>query len=279
MSILSGTLGAVKGSAAQEKAADLAKVAQDTATQAQLDMYAQARADQGPYRGLGQAVLPIYQSALTGQPVSYKDPSYGEPMDITQVRAQNLDPNKMWYKDPATGKPIDASQVPSMTTSYNPEASPSYKYLAQESDKTLGRALAARGLSGSGQAATAVSDARSKLLSEDYWKRLSLLGGAIDVGRGAQSATAAAGGQYAAGQQAGAQNLGNVFQQSGQAQAGLYSGLGGAGAQTASAGLKLYDYGKTAGWWGAGTAAGGIEAGTAAAEMANSPPVTAMLAA
>lgn len=140
----------------QHTADDANQATRETAANAlalQREQYNQTREDLAPYRGLGTAVLPYYQSAITGEAVDGK--------------------------------------------MYNPEASPSLKYLTEVGDRTLGNALKARGMSGSLQGATALADQRSRLLSEDYWRRLSLLGGAIDVGRGAQTATSAAGQNYA----------------------------------------------------------------------------------
>lgn len=123
---------------------------------------------------------------------------------------------------------------------YNMQESPAAKYALQQGTKSMNRNLAARGLSGSGNAAQRLSELSSGIAASDYQNQYNRLADALKLGTGASSAMSQASNTYGSQVGQGAANLGNLANQSGQARASLYSGLGSASANTAAAGLKAY---------------------------------------
>lgn len=275
MSIVSGSLGAVMGANATEDAANTSAAATKDAaamqTRLQREMFYRQLADYEPYKQLGLAALPMYQSAILGGPVKYNDPNY-KLMSGDDIAAYNKNLSAEWVngeygkigqnaflgayaQQAAGGKAPRLSATgtyyrgpngeitqtpPQLTAEYNYKESPT---LAPQIS-AYNRALASRGLSGSGQASKGYGD----LAAGDYYKQLSLLGGLVDVGRGVATSTAGA-----------AQNMGNSLSSiygnvgaansnaallAGQARAGLYSGLGaqsGNAISNAYNGYKLYN--------------------------------------
>lgn len=157
------------------------------------------------------------------------------------------DPSKTWYRAP-DGSLVN--QAPTQQVSFTPGESPAAKYQREKGNVALQRALAARGLGGSGYATSKVADLESSIAASDWENQYNRLLDLTKIGTGASSATGSAGQGLSAAYGQGAQNLGNIASQAGAAKAGLYSGLGAASANTVSAGMKAYDYGKNAGWWG-----------------------------
>lgn len=158
---------------------------------------------------------------------------------------------------------------------YDMKESPAAQYQLQQGTKSLNRQLAARGLLGSGNAAQRLSELSSGVAASDYQNQYNRLADALKLGTGASSAMSQASNQYGANVGNAAANLGNIAMQSGQARAGLYSGLGGASANTFGAGVRAYDYGKNAGWWGGSggaAATNGAAAGGSYGVMAESAP-------
>lgn len=153
---------------------------------------------------------------------------------------------------------------------YDMKESPAAQYQLEQGTKALNRSLAARGLSGSGNAAQRLTELSSGIAASDYQNQYNRLADALKVGTGASSAMSQASNQYGNAVQQGATNIGNIAQNAGNARASLYSGLGGASANTASTALKAYQlYNQYGAGEAAGSAAGsGVGTDLAAAEYA-----------
>jgi hypothetical protein len=145
------------------------------------------------------------------------------------------------------------------------EQTPAYKAKFTLGMETLNDQLQARGLAPSAIGANRAADLSRRLTSEDYaTERAFRLGtlqdvykskfaenteaynrllDRIKVGQGAAGALGQAGNVYATG-------VGESAMRAGEAKAGFYAGLPGAMLGVANTGLKAYDTGMKAGWWG-----------------------------
>lgn len=123
---------------------------------------------------------------------------------------------------------------------YDMKESPAAQYQLTQGTKALNRNLAARGLSGSGNAAQRLTELSSGIAASDYQNQYNRLADALKVGTGASAAMGQASNQYGNAVQAGAANQGNIAMNAGNARASLYGGIGGALTNTASTGLKAY---------------------------------------
>lgn len=142
---------------------------------------------------------------------------------------------------------------------WEPNQSPAAKYQLRQGNLALMRGLGARGLAGSGLAPYKLGELSSQVAASDYQNQYNRLLDLVKIGTGASAATGgAAQGLSSAYGQAGT-NLANIYSQMGANKASLYSGMGAASANTFGSGMKLYDYGKGAGWWGgSGAGAGAV---------------------
>jgi hypothetical protein len=144
---------------------------------------------------------------------------------------------------------------------YDPTQSPSASYQLEKGSQALNRALASRGLSGSGMAANRLGELNRSVAANDYqtgynnaytqWNnQYSRILDALKLGTGASTSMGAASNNLTNATQAGATNLGNIAQSAGtnlaniymnqgNNQASLYSGLAGQGSNQAALGLKL----------------------------------------
>ena len=185
-----------------------------------------------PYYDVGTAALPGLSAWDANNPL----PSYQETV---------LDPMSAWKY----------------------EQSPAYKAQYALGSQELNRQLQARGLGASGIGANRAADLSRKLTAADYGNerayqlgnyqdlykskysenadRYNRLLDQVKVGTGASQQMGQAGNQYA-------QGIGQSAAAAGQANADFYSGLGGLIPQTINTGLRTYDYGNRAGWWGNG---------------------------
>jgi hypothetical protein len=137
------------------------------------------------------------------------------------------------------------------------------KYELQTGTKALNRALASRGLSGSGNAANRIAElemgvaARGEGREYTRWQdQYSRILDALKLGTGASSSMGTASGSLTAAAQSGANNLSNIYTQGGQSlsniaqqqganRASLYSGMAGQTLNSAALGIKAYDvYGR-----------------------------------
>jgi hypothetical protein len=177
---------------------------------------------------------------------------------------------------------------------YDPKQSPSAAYQLEKGSQALNRAMASRGLSGSGTAANRLGELNRSVAASDYqtgynnaytqWNnQYSRILDALKLGTGASTSMGAASNNLTNATQAGATNLGNIAQNAGtnlaniytnqgNNQASLYSGLGGQGANAAALGLKAWQTANNAGKYnynntGAGTALTGGNGSELANEM------------
>lgn len=177
-----------------------------------------------------------------------------------QAGSLRYDPSKTWYRGP-NGE--ITSTPPSKQVAWTPGESPAAKYQLEKGNVSLMRGLGARGLAGSGYAPVKQGDLAKSVAAADWNDQYSRLLDMIKVGTGASSATGGQASSLSSAYGQGATNLANLYNQAGQAKASLYGGMGEASANSAAAGLRLYDYGKTAKWWGAGAGVGSTAAASA----------------
>jgi hypothetical protein len=190
--------------------------------------------------------------------------------------------------DAANPLPDYKSTVTDPMASWDYKRSPAYDAKYTLGMEELNKQLQARGLAPSGVGATRAADLSRKLTAEDYaGERAYAQGNLTDIyksryaqnadrynrildqvkiGQGAAGSAGAAGNVWA-------NQVGDAQKQAGENKASFYSGLGGLSGQSVNTGLKAYDYGKNAGWWGGGAGAtegaGAVGAGyaTTAAEQ------------
>ncbi|MBV5327115.1 MAG: hypothetical protein JZU65_05670 [Chlorobium sp.] len=256
MSIVSGTIGAVRSSNATEAAADTAAAASDRALQSTQEMMS-------PYGKIGAQGL----AQLYGTDVEYIDPQTGEK---STYAGQGGDYNLM--QDPYTGQTM---QMPSYQQEYTDKLGAYEEDPGTKAQRALDtKAMAQQEQQRVGYSTPGASAARSAELSQKYdvsgyttykndlANRYNALQGEfankrsltadkynqltqkMNLGLGATSSLGAAG-------QTNAVNQAQAAQSAGQSQAALWSGLGAASANTASTAISGYNAGKTAGLWGA----------------------------
>lgn len=195
---ISATIGAVGsiggsllGAEGNRKAASQQAGAANNAAELQRLQFEQSREDYSPYRTMGNAAISPYMSAILGSGYKYTD---GDGKEQT-------------------------------TGAYNPMSSPSYSYLSQQGTKAMNRNLASRGLLGSGQAATGLTDMNNQLLADDYWKRIAAMGNLVEAGRGSTQNLAALGANSAQAQGNNLMAAGNAQAAGSQARGSLYGNM------------------------------------------------------
>jgi hypothetical protein len=166
--------------------------------------------------------------------------------------------------DAANPLPDYKSTVTDPMASWDYTQSPAYKAKYDLGMVELNKQLQARGLAPSGVGATRAADLQRNLTAADYGTeraytqgnltdiyksrysqntdRYNRLLDQVKMGTGASAQMGAAGNQYA-------NAVGQNAMAAGNAQAGFYAGIPGAVMNTASTGLRAYDYGNKAGWW------------------------------
>ena len=187
-------------------------------------------------------------------------------------------------KAAAEGLPSYEDSVTKPMEGWDYKQSPSYDAKYTLGMEELNKQLQARGLTASGRGGTRAADLARRLTSEDYNSERSFKLGTLTEGYKGRMAENTArynrlldlvkGGQGAAGSMGNAgnqfaTNVGENTMKAGEAEAGFYSGLGGLTGQTASTGLRAYDYGNKNGWWGGGASDDAVtKAGADAASRA-----------
>jgi hypothetical protein len=257
-----------KGIKQAGQASDAASARQEDLT---WEMFNRQLQENQPYRDVGLRGLAEYQSAILGGKVDYNDPSYTQLSDgeAARYRAgqvwQDIQSGKRtiyddFWKDIQGGKedPISrlardpdylASAMGGKTpilyrapdgsiTDKPPQLSAEYDYKSSPSlipqNRAYLRAMATRGLSGSGQEASGIAD----LANNDYSAQLSRLAGLAGMGQNAANANAGA----AAATGAGLSNIygnqgtnrANLAIASGDNKASLYGNIGGLAMQGAN---------------------------------------------
>jgi len=287
MSIVSGTVGAVMGSNAQEEAARTGAAASDRATEVSRQQLEMQQKMMSPYGKIGAQGL----AQMYGTDVEYTDPLTGEK---TTMAGQGGDFNLM--QDPYTGQIM---QLPSYEKEYTQalggyEEDPATraqraldtKRMAQQEQQRVGYstpgASAARSaelgqkydVQGYDKFKAQLAD-RYKALQGEFAAKRAMTADKYDqltqkmnLGLGVTKQLGSAGQNFASQALTGAQQTAQAATAAGQAQAGLWSGLGAASANTAGTALKAYDYGNKAGWFGSGGAASSGGAGATAIKTA-----------
>jgi hypothetical protein len=128
---------------------------------------------------------------------------------------------------------------------YDMKESPAAQYELTKGTRAMNRALASRGLSGSGNAVNRLTELNQSVAAKDWQNQYSRILDALKLGTGASASMGAASTSGAnalsnSAMQTGS-NLGNIAMQQGANQASLYSGMGGLTSNAAATGLKGYD--------------------------------------
>jgi hypothetical protein len=124
---------------------------------------------------------------------------------------------------------------------YDMKESPAAQYELRKGTQALNRALASRGLSGSGNAVNRLTELNQSVAAKDWQNQYSRILDALKLGTGASSSMGNAGNALTSATQSGANNLGNIAMQQGGNQASLYAGIPGATANMAATGLNAYN--------------------------------------
>jgi hypothetical protein len=123
---------------------------------------------------------------------------------------------------------------------YDMKESPAAKYQLQQATKAMNRNLAARGLSGSGNAVQRLTELNQSVAANDWNNQYNRILDALKLGTGASASMGNAGQANVTANQAGAVNLGQIATNQGANQASLYSGISGALSNAAATGLNAY---------------------------------------
>lgn len=162
------------------------------------------------------------------------------------------------YTEVGTGALADYQAM--LHGGYDMKESPAAQYQLTQGTKALNRALASRGLSGSGNAVNRLTELNSSIAATDWSNQYNRLLDAINIGTSASARTASAGSKYAdqlstaAGQIGNnawnqAQQLNSIYSNATNQLSQIYQNAGNNAANFAALGTK-------AGWWGGGTGGG-----------------------
>jgi hypothetical protein len=122
---------------------------------------------------------------------------------------------------------------------YDMKESPAASYELMKGTRAMNRALASRGLSGSGNAAQRLTELNQGIAAKDWQNQYSRILDALKLGTGASASMGAASNANTGAAQTAATNLGNIAQQQGANQASLYSGISGNAMNSYAAGTKI----------------------------------------
>lgn len=143
---------------------------------------------------------------------------------------------------------------------YDMQESPAAQYQLQQGTKAMNRSLAARGLSGSGNAVNRLTELNSSIAASDWSNQYNRLLDAIKIGTGAASSAGQAGQNYANAATNTANNLGNIYQNNANTLNSIYSNaansINGAMNTAGQNAMGLVSTGIKSGWWGDGAGAG-----------------------
>ncbi len=128
-----------------------------------------------------------------------------------------------------------------LTGGYDMKESPAAQWELEKGTKAMNRALASRGLSGGGVAVNRLTELNKSIAASDWNAQYSRILDALKLGTGASGSMGPAGIAFGNQTQQGATNLANIFTQAGENKASLYSGLGGASANTAATAINAYN--------------------------------------
>lgn len=144
---------------------------------------------------------------------------------------------------------------------YDMQESPAAQYQLTQGTKAMNRALASRGLSGSGNAVNRLTELNSSIAATDWNNQYNRLLDAIKIGTGAASSAGQAGQSYANALTNASGNLGNIYQNQANQLNSIYSNAANGLSQISqNAGNNAANFaalGTKAGWWGGGASGGG----------------------
>lgn len=130
---------------------------------------------------------------------------------------------------------------------YDMKESPAAQYQLTQGTKALNRAMASRGLSGSGNAVNRLTELNSSIAASDWNNQYKRLLDAINIGTSAAAKTASAGGQYV-------DNLNTTSSQTGANEwnnaKALSSIYGNVGNSLSNSAANFAALGTKSGWWG-----------------------------
>lgn len=136
---------------------------------------------------------------------------------------------------------------------YDMKESPAAQYELQQGTKAMNRALASRGLSGSGTAVNRITELNQSIAAKDWNNQYNRLLDAINIGTSASAKTASAGGNYVAQLSNAASQIGNNSWNQANSLNSIYSNVANTMGNNA---LNLVATGTKAGWWGSGSSPG-----------------------
>lgn len=189
-------------------------------------------------------------SFLSGTIAAFTGPSATENAANTAAAAQNnatdianqnfqkqIELNQPFYEAGKSAIPAFQSML---NGTYDMKQSPAAQWQLQQGTQALNRAMAARGLSGSGNAVNRLTELNKSVAASDWNNQYSRILDALKLGTGASSSMGSASNTNTAANQTAAQNLGQIATNEGNNQASLYAGLGGQTSNAAALGLKAY---------------------------------------
>ena len=151
------------------------------------------------------------------------------------------------YTEVGTGAIDDYQKM--LHGGYDMQESPAAQYQLTQGTKAMNRALASRGLSGSGNAVNRLTELNSSIAATDWSNQYNRLLDAINIGTSASAKTASAGSKYADQLYTAAGQLGNSAQNQAQSMNSIYSN---AANNIQNSVLNVAALGTKSGWWGGG---------------------------
>ena len=140
---------------------------------------------------------------------------------------------------------------------YDMQESPAAQYQLTQGTKAMNRALASRGLSGSGNAVNRLTELNSSIAATDWSNQYNRLLDAINIGTSASAKTASAGSKYADQLSTAAGQIGSNAWNQANAQNSIYSN---AINTLQNSGMNMMALGTKSGWWGGGGTETGLTA-------------------
>lgn len=137
---------------------------------------------------------------------------------------------------------------------YEMTESPAAKYQREQATKAMNRAMASRGMSGSGNAINRLTELNSSIAAQDWNNQYNRLIDAIKIGQGAAGSAGQAGSAYANNVGNAMNSLSNIYQNQGNTLSSIYTNMGNQFNQNMQKmdnnALNLFAFGTKSGWWG-----------------------------
>lgn len=238
----SAAIGAGASMAASSKAASAAQKGVDS----QERIYNQTRADQEPWRQVGQQAL-SQLARVYGFDVPANDTGAGAvPQYITQkINGKNTQVLNPAYKPPRPANAM-AAGAPDYSSFFK---SPDYQFRFDEGQRAVTNSAAARGSLMSGASLKALQSQGQNTAAGEYTNWFNRMSNLAGLGQTANQANQSAGAQYGNAMMQGAQNRASAYQNQGNALAygaqNVAQGLGNyMYSPSPVAGLNTYQYGR-----------------------------------